>query len=399
MEVDRSPGKEEEGVKFSDYFDASEAVRNMPSHRVLALLRGRKEGFLRLAVVLPDETNAAGPTLPERRIAARAGIENKGRPADGWLTETVRWTWKVKLLSSLENDTEHRLREQAEAEAIRVFGRNLHDLLLTAPAGPARHDGARSRHSSGVKVAVVDGTGKLLDTATVYPHEPRNDWEGSIRALGQLCARHGVQLVAIGNGTASRETDKLAGDVIARVRNCGSPRSWCRKRGFGVFRLGTGGAGIPEPRRVASRRRLDRPPAAGPAGRARADRAESHRRRSVSARRQPASAREEARCRGRGLRQRGWRGRQHRLGAAPGARLGLSQTIARNIVSFRDEHGPFRSRQRIRDVPRLGDRTFQQAAGFLRIMNGDNPLDASAVHPEAPVVQRIVAGPGFRCGS
>ena len=210
------PGKEAEGVKFSDYFGASERVKSVPSHRVLALLRGRKEGILRLTVVLPDEEGAAGPTEPERRIAAKAGITQKGRPADAWLAETVRWTWKVRMLAHLDLETEQRLREQAEAEAIRVFGRNLHDLLLAAPAGQRTTIGLDPGLRTGVKVAVVDGTGKVLDTATVYPHEPRKDREGTLRTLAALCARHGVQLVSIGNGTASRETDALAGDLIQR---------------------------------------------------------------------------------------------------------------------------------------------------------------------------------------
>ena len=215
------PGKESEGAKFSDYFGASERLKSVPSHRVLALLRGRKEGILRLAVVLPDEEGAAGPTEPERRIAGKAGIEQKGRPADAWLAETVRWTWKVRMLGHLEIDTEQRLRELAEAEAIRVFGRNLHDLLLAAPAGQRTTMGLDPGLRTGVKVAVVDGTGKVLDTATVYPHEPRKDWEGTLRTLAALCARHGVQLISIGNGTASRETDALAGDLISTAS-----RSW-----------------------------------------------------------------------------------------------------------------------------------------------------------------------------
>src|SRR6476620_2794619 len=210
------PGKEAEGVKFSDYFSATERLKSVPSHRVLALLRGRKEGIIRLAVVLPDDEGAVGPTEPERRIAGRAGIERKSRPADAWLAETVRWTWKVRLLPHLEIDSEMKLREQAETEAIRVFGRNLHDLLLAAPAGQRTTMGLDPGLRTGVKVAVVDGTGKVLDTATVYPHEPRKDWEGTLRTLAALAGRHGVQLVSIGNGTASRETDALAGDLIKR---------------------------------------------------------------------------------------------------------------------------------------------------------------------------------------
>ena len=210
------PGKEAEGVKFSDYFSASERVKSVPSHRALALLRGRKEGILRLTVALPDEDGAAGPSEPERRIGGKAGIAQKGRPADVWLAETVRWTWKVRMLPHLEIETEQRLREQAEAEAIRVFGRNLHDLLLAAPAGQRTTIGLDPGLRTGVKVAVIDGTGKVLDTATVYPHEPRKDWDGTLRTLAALCARHHVQLIAIGNGTASRETDALAGDLIKR---------------------------------------------------------------------------------------------------------------------------------------------------------------------------------------
>jgi len=391
------PGKEEEGVKFSDYFNASEAVRNMPSHRILALLRGRKEGFLRLAIALPDETGTTGPTLPERRIAARAGIENKGRAADGWLTETVRWTWKVKMFSSLEGDIEQRLREQAEAEAIRVFGRNLHDLLLTAPAGQRVTMGLDPGIRTGVKVAVVDGTGKLLDSATVYPHEPRNDWEGAIRTLGQLCARHGVQLAAIGNGTASRETDKLTGDLIARRPELRLTKVMVSEAGASVYSASELAAqefpnlDVSLRGAVSIARRLQDPlaelvriePKAIGVGQYQHD-VNQH----LLARKLDAVVEDCVNAVGADV---------NTASAPLLARIsGLSQTIARNIVSFRDEHGPFRNRHRIRDVPRLGDRTFQQAAGFLRIMNGDNPLDASAVHPEAyPVVQRIAARTGL----
>ena len=391
------PGKEEEGVKFSDYFDASEAVRNMPSHRILALLRGRNEGFLRLAVVLPDETGADGRTLPERRIAARAGIQHKGRAADGWLTETVRWTWKVKMFGSLESDTEQRLREQAEAEAIRVFGRNLHDLLLTAPAGQRVTMGLDPGIRTGVKVAVVDGTGKLLDTATVYPHEPRNDWQGAIRTLGQLCARHGVQLIAIGNGTASRETDTLAGELIARVPELRLTKVMVSEAGASVYsasELATQefpNLDVSVRGAVSIARRLQDPlaelvriePKAIGVGQYQHD-VNQH----LLAKKLDAVVEDCVNAVGADV---------NTASAPLLARIsGLSQALARNIVSFRDEHGPFRNRQRIRDVPRLGDRTFQQAAGFLRIMNGDNPLDASAVHPEAyPVVQRIAARTGL----
>jgi uncharacterized protein len=391
------PGKEEEGVKFSDYFDASEPVRSVPSHRTLALLRGRKEGFLRLSVVLPEEANVVGPTVPERRIAARAGIENRGRAADAWLAETVRWTWKVKLLGTLEADTEQRLREQAEAEAIRVFGRNLHDLLLTAPAGQRVTMGLDPGIRTGVKVAVVDGTGKLLDAATVYPHEPRNDWEGAIRTLGQLCARHGVQLVAIGNGTASRETDKLAGDVIARHPELRLTKVVVSEAGASVYSASELAAqefpnlDVSLRGAVSIARRLQDPlaelvriePKAIGVGQYQHDVNQL-----LLAKKLDAVVEDCVNAVGADV---------NTASAPLLARIsGLSQTIARNVVSFRDAHGPFRSRQQILAVPRLGGRTFQQAAGFLRIMNGDNPLDASAVHPEAyPVVDRIVARTGL----
>ena len=286
------PGKEEEGAKFSDYFNAAELVKNIPSHRALALLRGRNEGFLRLGIVLPagDEPAGARPE-PERRIAARMNIEDRHRPADAWLLETVRWAWKFKLSIHLELDTEQRLRESAEAEAIRVFGSNLRDLLLAAPAGQRVTMGLDPGIRTGVKVAVVDGTGSLLETSTIYPHEPRNDWEGSLRTLAALCAKHQVQLISIGNGTASRETDKLAGDLIDALpggeahqgHRVGSGR-------LGLFGLRAGVAGVPERRRLAARRGLHRAPSAGSARRAGAHRAQGDRRRPVPARRQPGAA-------------------------------------------------------------------------------------------------------------
>ncbi|HEX8031350.1 MAG TPA: Tex family protein [Vicinamibacterales bacterium] len=390
------PGKEEEGAKFSDYFNASEAVRTVPSHRTLALLRGRKEGFLRLAVVLPEEADTPGPSVAERRIAAKFGIEQKKRPADAWLADTVRWTWKVKMLSSLELDIEQRLREQAEAEAIRVFGRNLQDLMLAAPAGQRITMGLDPGLRTGVKVAIVDGTGKLLDTATIYPHEPRNDWDGALRTLSQLCARHGVQLIAIGNGTASRETDKLAGDLIARQPEPRATKVVVSEAGASVYSASELAAqefpnlDVSLRGAVSIARRLQDPLAE--------------------------LVRIDAKAIGVGQYQHDVNQLQlaRKLDAvvedcvnAVGADVntasapllsrisGLSTTIAKNIVAFRDEHGPFRNRKRILAVPRLGDRTFEQAAGFLRIMNGDDPLDSSAVHPEAyPAVERIAAQTG-----
>jgi uncharacterized protein len=391
------PGKEAEGVKFSDYFSASERLKNVPSHRVLALLRGRKEGFLRLAVVLPDEESTAGPTEPERRIAAKAGLEQKGRPADAWLAETVRWTWKVRMLAHLEIETEQRLRELAEAEAIRVFGRNLHDLLLAAPAGQRTTMGLDPGLRTGVKVAVVDGTGKVLDTATVYPHEPRKDWEGTLRALASICARHGVQLISIGNGTASRETDALAADLIKRHPHLALTKAVVSEAGASVYSASELAAkefpdlDVSLRGAVSIARRLQDPlaelvriePRAIGVGQYQHDLNQVH-----LAKQLDAVVEDCVNAVGADL---------NTASVPLLARIsGLSDALAKNIVAFRDEHGAFRNRRQLLKVPRVGDRTFQQAAGFLRVMNGDNPLDASAVHPEAyPVVERIVARTGI----
>ena len=390
------PGKEAEGVKFSDYFAASERVKSVPSHRVLALLRGRKEGILRLTVVLPDEEGAAGPTEPERRIAAKAGIAQKGRPADAWLAETVRWTWKVRMLAHLDLETEQRLREQAEAEAIRVFGRNLHDLLLAAPAGQRTTLGLDPGLRTGVKVAVVDGTGKVLDTATVYPHEPRKDWEGTLRALAALCARHGVQLVSIGNGTASRETDALAGDLIKRHPGLALTKVMVSEAGASVYSASElASKELPDldvslRGAVSIARRLQDPlaelvriePKAIGVGQYQHDLNQAQ-----LARQLDAVVEDCVNAVGADL---------NTASAPLLARIsGLNESLAKNIVAFRDEHGAFRNRRQLLKVPRVGARTFEQAAGFLRVVNGDNPLDASAVHPEAyPVVERIVSRTG-----
>ena len=394
------PGKETEGVKFSDYFSATERLKNVPSHRVLALMRGRKEGILRLAVVLPEEDGATGPTEPERRIAGKAGIEQKGRPADAWLAETVRWTWKVRMLAHLEIDCEQRLRELAETEAIRVFGRNLHDLLLAAPAGQRTTMGLDPGLRTGVKVAVVDGTGKVLDTATIYPHEPRKDWEGALRTLAALAARHGVQLISIGNGTASRETDALAGDLIKRQPALALTKVVVSEAGASVYSASALAAqefpdlDVSLRGAVSIARRLQDPlaelvriePKAIGVGQYQHDLNQA-----LLARQLDAVVEDCVNAVGADL---------NTASAPLLARIsGLNETLAKNIVAFRDEHGAFKNRKQLKKVARIGDRTFQQAAGFLRITNGDNPLDASAVHPEAyPVVERIVerTGVGIR---
>ncbi len=389
-------GKEEEGIKFSDYFSASEAVRRIRSHRILALLRGRQEGILRVSVMLP-EIEGEKVSEPERRIAGRVGITLGGtRAADPWLAETVRWTWKVKLMSHLSLDIEQRLREQAEEEAIRVFGRNLHDLLLAAPAGQRPTMGLDPGIRTGVKVAVVDGTGKLLDTATVFPHEPRKDWDGSIRTLAQLCAKHHVQLIAIGNGTASRETDTLAGDLIARHANLSLTKVMVSEAGASVYSASAlAAAEFPDldvslRGAVSIARRLQDPlaelvriePKAIGVGQYQHDVSQAKLAKTLDAVVEDCVNAV---------------GADVNTASAPLlARIsGLTESLAKNIVAYRDEHGPFRKRSQLLNVPRVGDRTFQQAAGFLRIMHGDDPLDASAVHPEAyPVVERIVAKTG-----
>jgi uncharacterized protein len=394
------PGKEVEGVKFSDYFEATERVKNVPSHRTLALLRGRREGILRLTVVLPEPEGATGPGEPERRIAGRAGIVNKGRPADAWLAETVRWTWKVRMLGHLEGEIEQRLREEAEAEAIRVFGRNLQDLLLAAPAGQRVTMGLDPGIRTGVKVAVVDGTGKLLETATIYPHEPRKDWEGSLRTLAALCTKHGVQLMSIGNGTASRETDKLAGDLIKRHPGLSLTKIVVSEAGASVYSASEAAArefpdlDVSLRGAVSIARRLQDPlaelvriePKAIGVGQYQHDVSQLQ-----LAKRLDGVVEDCVNAVGADV---------NTASAPLLSRIsGLNESLARNIVAFRDENGPFRNRRQILKVPRVGDRTFQQAAGFLRIMNGENPLDASAVHPEAyPVVERIVSRTGLPVG-
>ena len=390
------PGKEEEGAKFSDYFKASELVQKVPSHRTLALLRGRDEGVLRLAVVLPAPEGVAGPSEPERRIAARHGIERQGRPADNWLLESVRLGWKVRLLPTLEVDTERRLREAAELEAINVFGHNLHDLLLAPPAGQRVTMGLDPGIRTGVKVAVVDGTGRVLDTSTVYPHAPKHDREGTLRTLAALAARHKVELVSIGNGTASRETDQVVADLMTRHPELALTRAIVSEAGASVYSASERAAqefpdlDVTLRGAVSIARRLQDPlaelvridPKAIGVGQYQHDVSQV-----LLAKKLDAVVEDCVNAVGADV---------NTASVPLLARIsGLTESTARNIVAFRDAHGPFRERRQILKVPRLGDRTFLQAAGFLRIPSGDNPLDASAVHPEAyPVVERIVRSTG-----
>jgi uncharacterized protein len=390
-------GKETEGAKFRDYFDYSEPLGAIPSHRALALFRGRNESMLQVSLVLDSELDAEtkpiGHNPCEARIAGRFGIKDQGRPADKWLSDTVRWTWKIKVFMHLELELMNALRERAEEEAIRVFGRNLKDLLLAAPAGPRAVLGLDPGIRTGCKIAVVDRTGKLLDTATIYPHEPRCDWEGSLHVLAALCAKHQVELVSIGNGTASRETDKLVADLMKRYPAMKLTKIMVSEAGASVYSASAFAAReFPEldvslRGAVSIARRLQDPlaelvkiePKAIGVGQYQHDVSQTRLAKTLDA-----IVEDCVNAVGVDV---------NTASVALLTRIsGLNASLAANIVSHRDLHGAFADRKALLSVPRLGDKTFEQAAGFLRVMNGDNPLDASAVHPEAyPVVERILA--------
>ena len=388
-------GKETEGAKFSDYFEHDEPLKNVPSHRALAIFRGRNEGILGASLKVGDE--APGTMHPcELMIAERFGIEQRGRAADKWLGEVVRWTWKVKLYTHLETDLLGELREKAEDEAITVFARNLHDLLLAAPAGPRATLALDPGLRTGCKVAVVDATGKVLETATVYPHAPRNDWDGTLAILAKLCAKHAVDLISIGNGTASRETDKLAADLIKKLPALKLTKVMVSEAGASVYSASELAArefpdmDVSLRGAVSIARRLQDPlaelvkidPKSIGVGQYQHDVSQLKLARSLDA-----VVEDCVNAVGVDV---------NTASAALLARIsGLNSTLAQNIVQFRDANGAFKSRSDLKKVPRLGDKTFEQAAGFLRVMNGDNPLDASAVHPETyPLVQRIAQDTG-----
>ncbi|NQD94746.1 RNA-binding transcriptional accessory protein, partial [Pseudomonas sp. CrR25] len=388
-------GKETEGAKFRDYFEHDEPLKNTPSHRALAIFRGRNEGILSASLKVGEEL--PGTLHPgEVMIGERFGVEQRGRAADKWLGEVVRWTWKVKLYTHLETDLLGELREGAENEAISVFARNLHDLLLAAPAGPRATLGLDPGLRTGCKVAVVDATGKLLDTATVYPHAPRNDWDGTLNVLAKLCAKHGVDLVAIGNGTASRETDKLAIELIKKYPGLKLTKIMVSEAGASVYSASELAAReFPEldvslRGAVSIARRLQDPlaelvkidPKSIGVGQYQHDVSQLKLARSLDA-----VVEDCVNAVGVDV---------NTASSALLARIsGLNATLAQNIVAHRDAHGAFKTRAELKKVSRLGEKTFEQAAGFLRVMNGDDPLDASAVHPETyPLVQRIAADTG-----
>jgi len=390
-------GKEDEGQKFRDYFAYSEPLKALPSHRALALFRGRNEGVLRLELKLPEDLQDAAASKSantcEGMIASHWGIRDSGRPADRWLADTIRWTWRIKLSLHLELELFNALFEKAEAEAIRVFGANLKDLLLAAPAGPKAVIGLDPGIRTGVKVAVVDRTGKLLDTATIYPHEPRNDWQGSLHTLAALAKKHGVELIAIGNGTASRETDRLAAELIQHLPEAKLAKVVVSEAGASVYSASAFAArefpqlDVSLRGAVSIARRLQDPlaelvkiePKAIGVGQYQHDVSQTRLAHGLDA-----TVEDCVNAVGVDL---------NTASAPLLARVsGLNANLAANIVAWRDEHGAFPNRETLKAVPRLGAKTFEQAAGFLRIQGGDNPLDASSVHPEAyPVIERILA--------
>jgi protein Tex len=391
-------GKEQQGAKFSDYFDFSEAINAIPSHRALAMFRGRQEGVLNLELQIPEDADLKTTEMgvAERMIAAQKGIRDQGRPADAWLKGVVRWTWRIKIFTHLDTNLKTRLRELAEEEAIKVFARNMHDLLLAAPAGPRATIGLDPGLRTGVKVAVVDATGKLSDTATIYPHVPKNQWQESIQILAKLAVKHKVELISIGNGTASRETDKLAAELIKLHPELRLSKVMVSEAGASVYSASEFAANeFPEldvslRGAVSIARRLQDPlaelvkiePKAIGVGQYQHDVSQ------VKLARQLDAVVEDC-VNAVGV--------DINMASAPllNRVAGLSSLMATNVVKYRDEHGAFKTRKQILKVPRLGEKAFEQCAGFLRIMKGDNPLDASAVHPEAyPVVERILAKSG-----
>ncbi|MCW5299422.1 RNA-binding transcriptional accessory protein [Herbaspirillum lusitanum] len=390
-------GKQDAGEKFADYFDYSETIGTIPSHRALALFRGRREEMLTVVLRLDTEEEKPKWDAPhnpcENRIAARFGVSSKGRPADKWLADTVRWAWRVKVFMHLETELMTGLRERSEAEAINVFARNLKDLLLAAPAGPRATMGLDPGLRTGVKVAVVDATGKVVDTTAIFPHQPRNDWEGSLHTLAKLAEKHNVSLISIGNGTASRETDKLAQELIKMRPELKLTKIVVSEAGASVYSASEfASKELPDldvsiRGAVSIARRLQDPlaelvkidPKSIGVGQYQHDVGQSQLARSLDAVVEDCVNAV---------------GVDVNTASAPLlARVsGLNASVAQSIVSYRDMKGMFTSRAGLREVPRLGDKTFEQAAGFLRVMNGENPLDASAVHPESyPLVNKILA--------
>ncbi len=383
--------KKDQATKFSDYFDYSEGLHKIPSHRALAIFRGRKEGFL--TVEIGSAGVESGATDPcEAMVAQHFGLENKNRPADKWLSEVVSWTWRIKLVYRLETDLLGQLREQSDHEAIRVFTENMKAILLAPPAGNKVTLGLDPGLRTGVKVCVVDRTGKFLEDTAIYPHAPRKQWDESISVLAKLAKKHGVELIAIGNGTASRETDKLAGELIKLHKELKLDKAMVNEAGASVYsasdiaREEFPDLDVTVRGAISIARRLQDPLA-------------------ELVKLDPKSI---------GVGQYQHDVSQVKLGQSLDAVVedcvnavgvdvnmasaallkqvsGLSSSIATNIVEYRNQHGEFKNRRELKAVPRFGEKSFEQAAGFLRIVKGDNPLDASAVHPESYNVVKKIA--------
>ena len=401
VKVNVAKDKENEGAKFQDYFDYQEPYKNIPPHRALAIFRGRNEGILMSTLDLEAPEEGWGDVFShpcEAMIAKRCGVKSQGRAADAWLAQVVSWTWRIKILLHISGDLMFNLREKAEAEAIRVFSLNLKDLLLAAPAGAKATLGLDPGLRTGVKIAVVDGTGQYLDQGTIYPHAPKNKWDESIAEIAVLAKKHNVELLAIGNGTASRETDKLAGDLIKRHPELKLTKVMVNEAGASVYSASEFASrefpdlDVTIRGAVSIARRLQDPLA-------------------ELVKIEPKSI---------GVGQYQHDVNQFQLGRSLDAVIedcvndvgvdlnmasmpllkrvsGLNETIADNIVAHRNAHGRFTSREELKSVPRLGDKTFEQAAGFLRIVNEDaNPLDSSGVHPEAYSVVAAIASSSGR---
>lgn len=387
-------GQEAAGEKFSDYFAAREKVKQVPSHRALALFRGRKEGYLTIAIEIDEEKpQPRSLSSMEHMLAQHFLIADKNRAADQWLLEVIKWTWRVKVKTALDMDLKKRLRGSAEENAIEVFGSNLKDLLLAAPAGQKVTMGLDPGLRTGVKATVVDGTGKFLESATIYPHAPKNQWDKSIETLALLVKKHQVDLISIGNGTASRETDKLAAELIKKYPRAGLTRVVVSEAGASVYSASElASREFPDMDvslrgAVSIARRLQDPlaelvkidPKSIGVGQYQHDVSQTQLVNKLD-------AVVEDCVNGVGV----------DLNTASAPLLtkvsGLTRTLAANIIDYREKQGAFKNRRELLNVSRLGEKAFEQAAGFLRVINGDNPLDASAVHPEAyPLVEKIVS--------
>jgi uncharacterized protein len=386
-------GKEKEGGKYKDYFSHTELLKKVPSHRSLAMFRGRNENFLQVNLDAdPEKDEGDKSSYCEQIIAQHFNIKFSNRPADNWLSSVVQWTWRVKIQLHMETELFGTIRDQAEQDAINVFAKNLNDLLMAAPAGPKITMGLDPGLRTGVKIAIVDTTGKVLATSTIFPHVPQNQWDKSLRTIATLCKQHKVQLLSIGNGTGSRETDKLVAEMIKANPELAVSKIIVSEAGASVYSASELASNELPDMDVSLRgavsiaRRLQDPlaelvkiePKAIGVGQYQHDVSQSNLGKSLS------TVIEDC-VNAVGV----------DINTASGALLshvsGLNRTLANNIVNYRDQHGAFKRRKTLLDVERLGPKAYEQAAGFLRIMGGDDPLDASAVHPEAyPVVNSMV---------